>query len=55
MQGDATQAMPKYRRGAATQQMAPRRQNPKGASTLRAISALRLGSDRYGICPLAAP
>jgi len=55
MQGDATQAMPKHRRGAATKQTVLRRSNPTGASALQAISALRLGSDRYGICPLAAP
>jgi len=30
MQGSATTAMPKHRRGAMTPQMAPRRRNPKG-------------------------
>jgi hypothetical protein len=30
MQGSATTAMPLHRRGAMTQQMAPRRRNPKG-------------------------
>jgi hypothetical protein len=45
MRGDVTQAMPKHRRGAATKQMARRRPNPLGASTLRAISALLVAPD----------
>jgi len=45
MQGGATQAMWWHRRGAPTQQMLPRRRNPKGAWGLRAISALLVVND----------
>ncbi len=46
----ATMAMRCHRRVAAAPQIAPRRPNPKGASTLRTMAALRRGPDASGIC-----
>jgi hypothetical protein len=43
--GDAAKAMAFHRLGAATPPMVLRRPNPKGASTLRTISASRPGPD----------
>jgi len=44
------QAMRCHRQVAAAPQISLRRPNPKGASTLRMISALRRGPDASGIC-----
>ena len=48
--GDATTAMPLHRLVAATPPIASRRPNPKGASALRTMAALRRGPDAKGIC-----
>jgi hypothetical protein len=45
MQGAATTSIFLDRRGAATQQMAPRRRNPSGAGGLRAQASFRLVDD----------
>jgi hypothetical protein len=49
MQGDATQAMSTYRRGAATPQTAPRHRNPTGARGLRTTFSSPVADDGFGI------